>query len=67
MVYTEQSDTVNRCMVVWCTQTRMTLTGAWLDGVHKTCAETAAAVRGTSHVTTKQRCNRLGGYSKHAV
>ena len=25
-------------------------------GVHRTCAETAAVSRGTSHVTTKQRC-----------
>ena len=23
---------------------------------HRTCAETAAILRGTSHVTTKQRC-----------
>ena len=27
-----------------------------LHGVHRTCAETAAVSRGTSHVTTKQRC-----------
>ena len=26
-------------------------------GVHRTCAETAAVSRGTSDVTTKQRCN----------
>ena len=31
-------------------------TGAWLHGAHRTCAETAAVSRGTSHVTTKQRC-----------
>ena len=30
--------------------------GAWLYGVDRTCAETAAASRGTSHVRTKQRC-----------
>ena len=30
--------------------------GAWLYGVHRTCANTAAVPRGTSHVTTKQRC-----------
>ena len=29
---------------------------AWLYGVHRTCAETAAVSRGTSHVTVKQRC-----------
>ena len=29
--------------------------GAWLYGVHRTCAETAAISRGTSHATTKQR------------
>ena len=28
-------------------------TGAWLYGVHETCAETAAVSRGTSHVTAK--------------
>ena len=39
------SDIVNWCMVVWC--------------VHRTCAEAAAVLRGTSHVTTKQRCNHL--------
>ena len=54
-------------MVVWRTQNRMTLTGAWLDGVHRTCAVTAAVLRGTSHVTIKQRCNHLGGYSKRDV
>ena len=26
-------------------------TGAWLYGVHRTCADTAAVSRGTSHVT----------------
>ena len=31
-------------------------TGAWLYGVHRTGAETAAASRGTGHITTKQRC-----------
>ena len=35
----------------------MTVHDAWLYGVHKTCSETAAVSRGTSHVTTKQRCN----------
>ena len=29
---------------------------AWLYGVHRTCAMTAAVSRGTSHVTTKERC-----------
>ena len=27
----------------------------WLYGVHRTCAETAAVSRGTSHATTKER------------
>ena len=27
-----------------------------VHGVHRTCAETAAVLRGTSHVTTKQHC-----------
>ena len=31
-------------------------TGAWLYGVHITCAETAAVSRGTSHITSKLRC-----------
>ena len=38
--------------------------GAWLYGVHRTCPETAAVPRGTSHVTTKQHCNHFSGYSK---
>ena len=29
---------------------------AWLYGVHRTCVEVAVVSRGTSHVTTKQRC-----------
>ena len=32
---------------------------AWMYGAHRTCAETAAVSRGTSHLTTKQR------YSMH--
>ena len=28
---------------------------AWIYGAHRTCAETAAVSRGTSHLTTKQR------------
>ena len=38
--------------------------GAWLYGVHRTCAETAAVSRGTSHATTKQRWTLLQ-WSKH--
>ena len=30
--------------------------GAWLNGVLKTGAQTAAVSRGTSHATGKQRC-----------
>ena len=32
--------------------------------LHRTCAETAAVSRGTSHVTTKQSCKicHFGGY-----
>ena len=30
-------------------------TGAWLYGVHTTCAEAAAVSRGTSHARTKER------------
>ena len=30
-------------------------TVAWLNGEHRTCAETAAVSRGTSHATTKER------------
>ena len=30
-------------------------------------AETVAVSPGTSHVTSKQRCNHLGGYSERAV
>ena len=33
-----------------------------LYGVHRTCAETAAVLRGTSNVTIKRLCNHLGGY-----
>ena len=29
---------------------------ARLHGVHRTCAETAAVSRGTSHVTSRHRC-----------
>ena len=32
------------------------VTCAGLHGVHRTCTEMAAVSRGTSHVTTKQRC-----------
>ena len=32
-------------------------TGAWLYGVHRMCAETAAVSHGTSHVTSKQHCH----------
>ena len=31
-------------------------TGAWWYGVHGTCSEMVAISRGTSHATTKQRC-----------
>ena len=34
-------------------------TGAWLHGVHRTCAQVAAVSHGTSHVTTKQSCNHI--------
>ena len=37
--------------------------GAWLYAVHRTCAETAAVLCGTSHVTTKQCCKYTGEYS----
>ena len=44
------------------TSNKVTLqTGAWLYGVHRTCAQMAAGSRGTSNVTIKQR---FGGYSK---
>ena len=32
-----------------------------------TCTKTAAVSQGTSHVTTKQYCNHISGYSKCAV
>ena len=30
---------------------------AWLYNVHRTCVETAAVSRGTSHIKTRQGCN----------
>ena len=33
--------------------------GAWLYGLHRTCAETAGVSRGTSHVAPKQRCEYI--------
>ena len=39
-----------------CRKWRCKLVHAWLYGVHRTCVETAAVSRGTSHVTFKQRC-----------
>ena len=39
-------------------------TDACLHGVHRTRAETAAVSDGTSHVTTKQRCDHFIGYGK---
>ena len=44
-----------------------TVTGAWFYGVHRTCAETATVSHGTSHVTTKPRCNHFGEYSERAM
>ena len=42
---------------MWPVLNEVTLsTSAWLNGVHKTCTETAAVSHGTSHATTKQRC-----------
>ena len=38
-----------------------------MHGVHKTWAETAAVSLGTSHATSRQRCNHYGGYSKYTV
>ena len=40
--------------IVWNVVTLQT--DAWLYGEYRTCAETAAVSRGTSHVTTKQHC-----------
>jgi len=37
-------------------------TNACLHGVRRTRAETAAVLGGTSHVTTKQRCDHFIGY-----
>ena len=38
--------------------------GAWLYGVHRTCAETAAVSCSTSHVSTVSTSLFFGGYSK---
>ena len=38
--------------------------GAWLYGVHRTCAETAAVSCGTSHASAVSRLHHFGGYSK---
>ena len=39
--------------------------GAWLYGVHRTCAETAAVSCGTSHVSAVS--THFGGYPKNAL
>ena len=41
--------------------------GALLRSVHIMCARTAAVLRGTSHVTTKQCCKYFSRYSEWAV
>ena len=40
--------------------------GAWLYGVHRTCADTAADSRGTSHVTTKQHCELIHYFDEYS-
>ena len=42
-------------------------TGAWLYGEQRTCVETTAVSRGTSHVTTRERCNHGHIYRSMAV
>ena len=43
--------------------------GAWLYGVHRTCAETAGVSRGTSHVANIHHCKYITSVDiqKHAV
>ena len=43
---------------------RNDISGDWLYGIHRMCADRATVLRGTSHVTTK---HHLGGYSKNAL
>ena len=42
-------------------------TGAWVYSVHRTCAEMASVLRGTSHATRKQLWNHFRGHSKLAM
>ena len=42
-------------------------TGMWVYGLNRTCAETAAVSRGTSHANSVvRRLYHFGGYSKRA-
>ena len=41
--------------------------GAWLYGVRRTCAKTAAVSHGASRVTTYALCNHFSGYSESTV